>query len=86
MAYGSSLPLRDAHVAARGRARSPHAWDGVPRRIGGIVTLKYGAPGSSRRVRRDSWNFGATNALFSESRLLRRRRALAREAPSKRLS
>jgi len=40
MAYGSSLPLRDAHVAARGRARSPHAWDGVPRRIGGIVTLK----------------------------------------------
>jgi len=40
MAYGSSLHLRDAHVAARGRARSPHAWDGVPRRIGGIVTLK----------------------------------------------
>jgi len=40
MAFGSSLHMRDAHVAARGGARSPHAWAGVPRRIGGIVNLK----------------------------------------------
>jgi hypothetical protein len=40
MAFGSSLHLRVAHVAAHGRARSLHAWAGAPRRIGGIVALK----------------------------------------------